>query len=73
MKSPLKPSWISPEINEARHKCDYYHKIKDTENYKQWHNKVTSLIEDEKADYYKPAIEKNKNTTDNWKYLRDIL
>ena len=72
MKSQLKPSWISPEINEARHKRDYYHKLKDTENYKQWRNKVTSLIKNAKADYYKQAIEKNKNTTDIWKYLKEL-
>ena len=72
MKSQLKPSWISPEINEARHKRDFYHKLKDTENYKQWRNKVTSLIKEAKADYYKQAIEKNKNTTDIWKYLKEL-
>ena len=42
VKSQLKPSWISPEINEARHKRDRYHKLKDTENYKYWRNRVTS-------------------------------
>ena len=72
VKSQLKPSWISPEINEARHKRDRYHKLKDTENYKYWRNRVTSLIKQAKADYYKQAIENNKNTTDIWKYLKEL-
>ena len=72
VKSQLKPSWISPEINEARHKRDRYHKLKDTENYKYWRNRVTSLIKQAKADYYKQAIENNKNTNDIWKYLKEL-
>ena len=72
VKSQLKPSWISPEINEARHKRDRFHKQKDTVNYKFWRNKVTSLIRKAKEDYYAKAIDNIKKTTDIWKYLKEL-
>ena len=30
------------------------------------------MIKQAKADYYKQAIENNKNTTDIWKYLKEL-
>ena len=60
VKTQFKPSWITPEIREARHKRDFFHKKKDDENFKYWHNKVTGLIRAAKEQYYKSAIDNHK-------------
>ena len=72
VKSQLKPSWISPEINDARHMRDFYHKKKDTENFKLWRNKVTDLIRSAKEQYYQSAIDENKTSKDIWKYIKEL-
>ena len=72
VKCQLNPSWMTPEIKEARHARDYYHKKKDPINYKYWRNKVTALINAAKEKYYKSAIDENKNSKDIWKYIKEL-
>ena len=72
VKSHFKPSWITPEINDARHKRDFFHKKKDQENFKFWRNKVITLIRLAKEQYYKSAIDENKNSKDIWKFIKEL-
>ena len=39
VKSASLPSWINPNINQARKKRDLFHKLKDFNQYKLWRNK----------------------------------
>ena len=66
------PKWINTEINEARHKRDFFHKKREMENYRKWRNKVTELIRNAKRDYYKESIEGNTRTSDIWKHLKEF-
>ena len=72
VKSHFKPSWITPEINDARHKRDFFHKKKDQENFKFWLNKVNTLIRLAKEQYYKSAINENQNSKDIWKFIKEL-
>ena len=72
VKLQHKPKWISPEINEARYKRDSFHKLKDMDSFKVWRNKVRSLIRNAKRKYYSDAIAQIKNTTDIWKYMKEL-
>ena len=72
VKSQFKPTWITPEINEARHKRDHFHKIKE-ENYRLCRNKVTSFIQSAKEQYYRKALlDENENISDIWRYMKEI-
>ena len=71
LKSQLRPSLISPEINDVRHMRDFYHKKKDIENFKLWRNRA-DLIKSEKEQYYKSAIDENKTSRDRWKYIKEL-
>ena len=62
VKSYKQAEWFNQDINEAIHKRDMYHSIKDWENYKIWRNKTTSLINLAKSNYYKNAINENKHS-----------
>ena len=72
VKTQSRPKWISPELKHAQHQRDYFHKMKDTQNFKMWRNKVTSLLRKLKSDYYKNAINENKNSRDIWKTLKEL-
>ena len=72
VKSQIKPAWLTPEINEARHQRDHFHKIKDEENYRLWRNKVTSLIQSAKEQYYQKALDENESVSDIWRYIKEI-
>ena len=72
VRNQFKPSWLTPDINEARHKRDLYHKRKDDTNYKYWRNKVIDLIKKAKEQYYKQVIEENKNSSDIWNYIKEL-
>ncbi|KAK3103380.1 hypothetical protein FSP39_018833 [Pinctada imbricata] len=73
VKTQTKPTWLTPEINEARHKRDYFHKKLDFDNYKIWRNKVTTLIIKAKENYFSKAINENKNTGDIWRNMKQII
>ncbi len=49
-----------------------YHSKKDDVNYKLWKNKVTSLINQSKTNYFKNAIDKSKSSKDLWKHVKDL-
>ncbi|KAK3098177.1 hypothetical protein FSP39_016896 [Pinctada imbricata] len=72
VKCQLNPSWMTPEIKEARHARDFYHKKKDPIKFKYWRNKVAALINSAKEKYYKSAIDENKNSKDIWKYINEL-
>ena len=72
VKQQFKPKWLTLEINKARHLRDKFHKIRKWEQYKHWRNKVVLLINKEKKNYYKKAIEKNQTTGQVWKYLNEL-
>ncbi|KAK3098946.1 hypothetical protein FSP39_024557 [Pinctada imbricata] len=73
VKTQTKPKWLTPDINEARFKRDYFHKKKDTQNYKIWRNKVLELIRRAKMDYYSVAIENNHNSGDIWRNIKQLM
>ncbi|KAK3099743.1 hypothetical protein FSP39_008908 [Pinctada imbricata] len=66
------PKWITTEINDARHKRDFFHKKGEMDNFRKWRNKVTELIRNAKRDYYKESIEENTRTSDIWKHLKEF-
>jgi len=72
VKQQITPKWITPEISEARHLSDNFHKKKDMKSYRKWRNKTKSLIDKAKENYYKQAIEESKSTKTLWKYLKEL-
>ncbi|CAC5405105.1 unnamed protein product [Mytilus coruscus] len=52
VKHVYQNEWINDEIKEGMKQRDYYHKKKDTYNYKFWRNKVKYLIENSKEKFY---------------------
>jgi hypothetical protein len=50
------PKWRKNEFADLRQQRDYYHGIKDTENFKKYRNKLTSSIRTSKANYFSEAI-----------------
>ena len=52
VKTDIRPKWLTPEINEARHLRDLYHIRGDSNNFRFWTNKVTQLIDQAKTSYY---------------------
>ena len=73
VKTQAKPAWLSPEINEARHKRDYFHKKKNFDSFKFWRNRVTELIRKAKENYYSVAVENNRNTGDIWRCIKQLI
>ena len=73
VKTQAKPAWLSPEINEARHKRDYFHKKKNFHSFKFWRNRVTELIRKAKENYYSVAVENNRNTGDIWRCIKQLI
>jgi hypothetical protein len=53
------------EFADLRQQRDYYHGIKDTENFKKNRNKLTSSIRTSKANYFSEAIKSGNNVGDN--------
>ena len=66
--------WMNDEIKDAMKNRDYFHKLKDDNNYKFWRNKVKYLIENSKELYYAEVIEKGKGNKSSklWKHLRNM-
>ncbi|CAC5425558.1 unnamed protein product [Mytilus coruscus] len=64
---------INDEIKEGMKQRDYYHKKKDTYNYKFWRNKVKYLIENSKQKFKTDVIEHEKgNSCKLWKHLHNV-
>jgi hypothetical protein len=68
----LLPKWHKKEFADLRQQRDYYHGIKDTENFKKYRNKLTSSIRTSKANYFSEAIKSGNNVGELWKHLKDI-
>ena len=66
------PKWHKKEFADLRQQRDYYHGIKDTENFKKYRNKLTSSIRTSKANYFSEAIKSGNNVGELWKHLKDI-
>ena len=66
--------WMNDDIKDSMRKRDYYHRIKDENNYRYWRNKVKYLIESSKQEYYVNVIEneKGRNSSKLWKHFRSI-
>jgi hypothetical protein len=69
----LLPDLIASEIYkkefaDLRQQRDYYHGIKDTENFKKYRNKLTSSIRTSKANYISEAIKSGNNVGELWKH-----
>ena len=69
VKTQLKPTWISQEINEARHKRDLFYKRSDMTNYSIWRNKVTQLIKESKIKILPKCNRGKRKVGDIWKCL----
>ncbi|VDI58187.1 Hypothetical predicted protein [Mytilus galloprovincialis] len=73
VKHVYQNQWINDEIKEGMKKRDYYHKKKDTYNYKFWRNKVKYLIENSKQNFYTEVLEQEKgNSSKLWKHLHNV-
>lgn len=67
------PSWYSTAIKEASQKRDYFHKMKDTPNFRLWRNRTKELIEEAKTSYYEKTINNNKsNPKQLWRNLNQL-
>ena len=66
------PRLYKKEFADLRQQRDYYHGIKDTENFKKYRNKLTSSIRTSKANYFSEAIKSGNNVGELWKHLKDI-
>ena len=73
VKHHVQPNWINPEILQAIKTRDKHKKDKNIEQYKHWRNKVKSLINQSKTDYFSETINNNHNNPRQlWKNLHDI-
>ena len=73
VKHEVQPSWINPDISQAIKTRDKYKKDKNTEQYKIWQNKVISLINHSKTDYFSETINNYYNNPRQlWRNLHDI-
>ena len=63
------PKWHKKEFVDLRQQRDYYHGVKDTENFKTYRNKLTSSS---KANYVSEAIKSGNNVGELWIHLKDI-
>ncbi|CAC5397642.1 unnamed protein product [Mytilus coruscus] len=59
-----------PDI--VAHQRDYYHKKKDTDNYKKYRNLTNKLIRSSKSKYFMEAINNDKNCKTLWRHLKDL-
>jgi hypothetical protein len=66
------PKWHKKEFADLRQQRDYYHGIKDTENFKKYRNKSTSSIRTSKGNYISEATKSGNNVGELWKHLKDI-
>ena len=66
------PKWHKNEFADLRQQRDYYHGIKDTENFKKYRNKSTSSIRTSKGNYISEATKSGNNVGELWKHLKDI-
>ena len=72
IKRALQPNWVNADILEAMKTRDKL-KGKNTEQYRQWRNKVKALIHKAKTDFYSETINTNqKNPRQLWKNLHDL-
>ncbi|CAC5397636.1 unnamed protein product [Mytilus coruscus] len=51
---------------------DYYHKKKDTDNYKKYRNLTNKLIRSSKSKYFMEAINNDKTVKTLWRHLKDL-
>ena len=72
VKKQFKPLWFNDDIKEARKTRDRYHKNRDDENYRFWRNKVTTLINQAKTNYYESAVKGNKTSGDIWRHIKEL-
>ena len=73
VKHLLQPNWYNADISKASRKKDFYHQIKDAENYIIWRNRVKALIRSSKRSYYAQAINDNeRNARQLWKSLHEL-
>ena len=67
------PNWINQAILEAIRTRDYFHKKKDSFNYKIWRSKVKCLIFNAKRQYYQDQISQNNhNPKQLWNSLHEL-
>lgn len=65
--------WMNDSIKEGMRKRDFYHKKKDTCNYKYWRNRVKYMIEESKQEYYSKVLEHaHGNSAKLWKHLHNV-
>lgn len=73
VKHAVQPNWMNSEILEAMKTRDKYHTEKKTEQYRIWRNKVKSLIQHAKTEFYSVTINNNhKNPRQLWQNLHDV-
>ena len=73
VKHQVQPNWINPEILRAIKARDKYKKDKNNQQFKLWRNKVKSLINHSKKNYFSETINNNHdNPRQLWKNLHDI-
>ena len=72
VKRVLQPNWITADILEAIKTRDKL-KGENTEQYRHWRNKVKTLIQKAKTDFYSDTINNNQeNPKQLWKNLHDL-
>ena len=72
VKRVLQPNWITADILEAIKTRDKL-KGENTEQYRHWRNKVKTLIQKAKTDFYSDTINNNQeNPRQLWKNLHDL-
>ncbi|CAC5400949.1 unnamed protein product [Mytilus coruscus] len=72
VKNKYQPEWYTNEIGKSKFQRDYFHKKKETENYKKYRNKTSELIRSAKAKYFMDAIDNDKNCKILWGHLKDM-
>ncbi|VDI31632.1 ATP-dependent DNA helicase 2 subunit 2 [Mytilus galloprovincialis] len=72
IKNKYQPEWFTDEICKSAHQRDYYHKNKDTDNYKKYRNLTNTLIRSSKSKYFMEAINNDKNCKTLWRHLKDL-
>ncbi|CAC5357655.1 unnamed protein product [Mytilus coruscus] len=69
VKNKYQPELYTDEICKSKFQREYFHKKKDTENYKNYRN---ILVRSAKAKYFIDGIDNDKNCKILWRHLKDM-
>ena len=73
VKNEIQPNWLTTEILDAMKTRDQFKARGNHAKYKEWRNKITSMIKKAKKSYYQSLLENKKSNTNSiWKVFNEL-